>query len=77
MITHHLHIRITAASLLLLATTAVAEGQGRIIKQRPPPPTVTDGNPLVALASALVSVVLYVLQFVQHVITLATITIPT
>ncbi|BEJ14129.1 hypothetical protein CspHIS471_0313030 [Cutaneotrichosporon sp. HIS471] len=46
-------------------------------KSRPPPPQVTDGNFLATVASALVAVVLYILQTVQLAITLVTIDIPT
>jgi hypothetical protein len=46
-------------------------------KSRPPPPQVPDGNPLATLASALVAVVLYILQTIQAAITLVTIDIPT
>lgn len=46
-------------------------------KIRPPPPQVPDGNPLATLASALVAVVLYILQVVQSAVTFVTIDIPT
>ncbi|KLT44470.1 patatin-domain-containing protein [Cutaneotrichosporon oleaginosum] len=46
-------------------------------KSRPPPPQVPGGNPLATLASALVAVVLYILQTIQAAVTLVTIDIPT
>lgn len=45
---------------------------------RPPPPSVPEGsNPLVALASAAVGAILYVLGLVQYGIALVTIEVPT
>lgn len=43
---------------------------------RPPPPTMA-GNPLVALAGAVVGVILHVLGLIQRVMTFITITLPT
>lgn len=62
-----------AALAVLLALPGVFAD---IEDARPPPPTV-PGNPLVALASAVVGFILYILGLVQRAMTLITITIPT
>ncbi|GMK53516.1 hypothetical protein CspeluHIS016_0101020 [Cutaneotrichosporon spelunceum] len=46
-------------------------------KSRPPPPQVADGNFFATVASALIAVILYILQTLQFIITLITIDIPT
>jgi hypothetical protein len=64
--------------LTLLALLAACAAEERVLPSRPPhPPTVTGNNPLVALSSALVSAVLYLLQLAQHAASVVTITIPT
>ncbi|BEI83292.1 hypothetical protein CcaverHIS002_0311600 [Cutaneotrichosporon cavernicola] len=66
-----------AFAATLRTSIALDHGLSPDPKSRPSPPQVTDGNFLATAASALVAVVLYILQTVQSAITLVTIDIPT
>lgn len=61
-----------ALAVLLALLGALADAEDA----RPTPPTMA-GNPLVALAGAVVGVILHLLGLIQQVITFITITLPT